>query len=126
MSKQDVCLLAETTSMKDASLKAGTLHAVNPETCEAWGMDSVQMAKDEKTGRYVQFIGSANCDPIPIYKHLPVRKTDIGVTAAQTEDQELNYINEGNSQRDMSFFWFVGVALTILTFLGTAVYYARR
>lgn len=111
--KQDVCLLSETNRMIDEKLDAGTIHAESPDTAEAWGLDAKQQCKDEKTGRYIQFISSLSCDPIVIYKNpdtAPV-KANTSLISSQTEDQEMTYIDYGK-KKDGRLIW-VGVCLAM-------------
>lgn len=113
--RQDVCLLSETNSVSDERLDAGTIHAESPDTAEAWGLDSKQQCKDEKTGRYIQFISSLSCDPIPIYRESATSaiKSNPSLIASQTEDQEMTYIDYGK-KKDSRLLW-VGICLAMLT-----------
>ncbi len=113
--KQDICLLAETNSVSDERLSAGTIHAESPDTAEAWGLDSRLQCRDEKTGRYIQFVSSLNCDPIPIYKNpdTPAVKTNTSLIASQTEDQEMVFVDT-TSNRSSTMLW-IGICTALLT-----------
>ncbi|MBA7613515.1 hypothetical protein ES703_20766 [subsurface metagenome] len=113
--RQDVCILAETNTVSDERLRAGTIHAENPGTAEAWGLDSRLQCQDEKTGRYVQFISSLNCDPIPIYKNpsTPPVKTNTSLIASQTEDQEMVYVDTATN-KNSTLLW-IGICTALLT-----------
>lgn len=111
--RQDVCLLSETNSVGDERLEAGTTHAESPDTAEAWGLDSNQQCRDEKTGRYIQFISSLSCDPVKIYRSLPVVMANVSLISSQTEDQEMVFTDQGKS-KDGRILW-VGVCLAMLT-----------
>ncbi len=116
--KQDVCILPETNSVKDDQLEAGTLHADNIDTAEAWGLDSGQQCKDEKTGRYIQFISSISCTPIQIYfdhGFSRVRKIKTADISSQTEDQEMTFTDRGRS-KDGRLLW-LGISLAMLTLM---------
>lgn len=113
--RQDVCLITETNRVMDVHLDAGTKHAESEETAEAWGLDSRQQCKDEKTRRYVQFACSLSCDPIAIYRATErvLLKSDASLIASQTEDQEMTFIDYG-SRKDGRLLW-VGITLAALT-----------
>lgn len=110
--KQDVCLISETNSMNDRHLVAGNIHAESRETAEAWGLDSKQQCKDEKTGRYIQFVSSFSCHPVKIYEGVEINKADVALIASQTEDQELVYVEERGHQ-DSRVLW-VGICLAMI------------
>jgi len=113
--KQDVCLMSETNSVSDERLIVGTTHAESPDTAEAWGLDSKQQCRDGKTGRYIQFISSLNCDPVPIYKNVDTKsiKTDTALISSQTEDKELVFV-ETNGSKNSTLTW-VGICMALLT-----------
>ena len=111
--RQDICLLAETNSVSDERLDAGTLHAESPDTAEAWVLDSKQQCKDKKTGRYIQFVSSMNCKPIKIYRNLTQKDIDTSLISSQTEDQELTWVDYGRN-KDGRLLW-IGICLAMLT-----------
>ncbi len=114
--RQDICLLPETNSVKDSTLDADVLHAESPKTCEAWGMDARQQCIDECTGRYIQFLTPLSCDPVRIYRGSDhnVRMTDTGLVASQTEDQELTFLEEGKGHGVSMELWLVLIAGVLL------------
>ncbi len=112
----NICLLSETNMVKDSSLEAYTLHAENSDTAEAWGLDSNQQCKDEKTRQYLQFISSLCCTPIKIYRdpnHNGVNRIKPSLVASQTEDQELTFIDQG-SNKDGKFIWLAAIVSMIV------------
>ena len=115
--KVDVCLISETGNVIDVRLEAGINHVESPDTAEAWGLDSSHQAKDPQTGRYIQFVSSLSCDPLQIYKDKSVLQADMGAIASQTEDQELNYIDNGNNKSSQLLWVGISCAILALTFL---------
>ncbi len=113
--KQLVCILAETNSVKDAELDASTLHAEYYDTAEAWGLDGCQQCKDATSGRYIQFISNANCDPIRIYQNHggEVRNVDGALVSSQTEDQEMTFTSQGKNKNGLVI--WVGVCVAMIT-----------
>ncbi len=111
--KVDICLNSETGDAVDVRLNAGINHVETNDTAEAWGLDSSHQCKDSKTGRYIQFVSSLSCDPLPIYSGRPVLTTDMADIASQTEDQELNYVESGNG-KSSQLLW-VGICCAILS-----------
>lgn len=110
---QEVCLLTTANCVEDGKLERDILHAESPKTMEAWGLDGNQQARDEETGRYVQFISSLSCDPLQIYKGSPVNKSNTSTIASQTEDQEMVYAEEGK-RKDGRLLW-LGICLAFMT-----------
>lgn len=113
--KQDVCLLLETNEVEDQRLDAETLHAENPETAEGWLLDSSQMCRDERTGRYIQFVSSRYGSPIKIYRNRNGRKDQVKIDeiSSQTEDQEMVFIDE-KQNKDGRLLW-IGIITALLT-----------
>lgn len=113
--KQDICLLLETNEVEDQRLYAETLHAESPDTAEGWLLDSSQMCRDEKTGRYMQFVSSRYGSPIKIYRGRNGRKSPVNIedVSSQTEDQEMVFIDE-KQNRDGRLLW-MGIITAMLT-----------
>lgn len=114
--EQDVCFLTETNRVEDDSYLVSALYAENFDAAEAWGLDSKQQCKDEKTGHYIQFISSLSCDPLTIYGnsgHSEARKANVSLVSAQTEDKEMTFTDRGRGH-DARLIW-VGVCLALLT-----------
>jgi len=114
--KQAVCLLSETNSVQDNWLDADILHAESLATTEAWGLDSRQQCKDEKTGQYIQFISSVSCNPVKIYRNggkVEARDTNTALLSSQTEDREMVFIQQGKGH-DGRLLW-IGICMAMLT-----------
>lgn len=106
--------MAETNSVKDDRLEAGTLHAESPETLEAWGLYADQQCKDEFTDEYVQFISSTHCKPLKVYENFPnLGDVDTEIISARDVDEELIYIDQGRKSGGMML--WVGICLALAT-----------
>lgn len=114
--KVNVCLLAGTNSAKDDVIDAGTLHAQNYDTAEAWTLNANQQCKDEKSGEYIQFIGSSHCDPIRIYRNHGSQDeddTNLSALSSDTEDKEMAFLDRGK-EKDSRLLW-IGICAAMLT-----------
>lgn len=107
--RQDVTLLTETNCVEDKQLECGIVHAESPKELEAWGLDSNQQAKDERTGRYFQVVSSRSYIPLQIYrsdnKAPQVVGSNVTTIASQTEDEEMIFLEERQT-RDSRVLWF--------------------
>jgi hypothetical protein len=124
---QDVCLLTEMNSVEDRQLDSLILHAESNGTAEAWGLDSEQQCKDEKTGRYVQLISSVSCEPVTIYRGADGKKaargTNTSTISAETEDKEMTYTGQGKSGNGIAI-WLTA-CVTMIVFVVLLVGYLR-
>jgi len=113
--KQDICLLPGTNRVIEDRLEAGNTHVFNDDTAEAWGLDASQQCIDERTNRYIQFVSSLNCDPVPIYRSqdTPPIKSNVSLISSQTEDQEMVYLDKRASKSSMGL--WLGICLALLT-----------
>ncbi len=112
--QQAVCLMAETNSVEDESLEAGTLHAESPDTAEAWLIYGNQQCKDEVSGNSVQFVSSTHCGPIKIYEEIPnLNDFNLSLIASNYQDQALTYAEQERTSKNGGVLW-LGICLAIL------------
>jgi hypothetical protein len=111
--KLDICLLTQTNIVMDDRLDAGVSHVESPDTAEGWLLYSNQMAIDEKTGRYVQFVSGRHGSPIKIYRSNLDTSVDITEIASETEDQEMVWLDELQN-KDGRVLW-AGIIAAMLT-----------
>ena len=126
-SVQDVCLLTETNSVEDRALESLILHAESPGTAEAWGLDSEQQCRDDKTGRYIQFISSVSCEPVTIYRgadgEKKARDTNTSTISAETEDKEMVYTGQPKGNNGLAI--WMAACVTMIVFVVLLVGYLR-
>ena len=123
---QNVCKLTENNTAYDDKLDAFEAHAELLQDCLAWEMDSFQQAIDEKTKRFIQFIGERSYRPIKIFRSLQngnENDTNITTIASQTEDQEMVFLDEGK-KKDGRLLW-LGICLCLVTITIMAAVYMK-
>lgn len=116
--RQDVVILTEANSVDDVRIDADVVHAEAPEVLKAWALNSLQQAKDEYTGRYVQVVSERSYKPIQIYrsKGSDVVGSTVAHVASETEDEEMTFLEERKG-KDGRLLW-IGIitGLLVLTF----------
>lgn len=100
-------------------LEAGTLCVADPGKFQAWELDYFQQARDEKTGKYTQFVSSLNQRPLKIFPNRPqIASQQSAMIAVQQFDEQLVQIHQENSKQSMLLWlgiFLLALVLTILT-----------
>src|SRR4030042_3608193 len=101
-SRLNACILTEANSVDDVELEGDVAHAESPKELRAWGLDSTQQVRDEKTGRSIQVISERSFKPITIFsgggESAQVVGKNVTTISSQTEDEELVFLEEKKSK----------------------------
>lgn len=110
--------------LEHKKLGAGTQCFACPDIFAAWELDYNQQAKDEKTGRYTQFVSSLNKKPLKIYQNRPqLQSQPTRNIAAQQFDEKLVQIHKQQQQQIMvRWLGIIVLALALIVALIVLVY----